>query len=119
MLVMVMIRPSLPPHVGHGGLCAKQDAAGVDVERPIPRLGVDLGDRLDHAASGVADEDVDATQLAGGVVHQATDFIFLGDISLNDRSLGAERFDLGGSLLGVFAMAEEVDGDVAAALCEG
>ena len=34
-------------------------------------------------------------------------------------ALTPTRFGLGGSLLGVFAVAEEVDGDVAAALCEG
>jgi hypothetical protein len=71
---------ALAPEDRQGGGDAVQDAAQVDVDHGVPVVDVEVGEGCDPGGSGVAHQDVEASEPIHRQAHQSLDVGALRDV---------------------------------------
>src|SRR5215216_3674163 len=90
-----------------------EEGSDVGVEGTVPVLVRNLLKRLvGHLVGGVADQDVDASQLLHRRVDEIAAMLRLGDITLDQAGLAARFLHVALDLLGVGVLAEVGDQDI-------
>jgi len=105
-------------HRLEAGAGGQEGAVEVDREHLLPGLERHLVHRADHLHAGIADQDVDAAELAHDALHTGLHLRLAGDVHGDADGLAAGIADLPGHRLGPFQV-EVGDGDLGALAGEG
>ena len=115
-----MIRPPFFfLHAGESRLGKEEGADDEEVEHAAIEVFVVLLDgKLGLGRSGIGDDDVDGPKFVPGLLNEAADFRFLGDIGPNGDGFSSLGDDFTGDFFSPGDIVEGVDDDFCSCVCE-